>query len=106
MAQTEVVKGRATKVFKAKDSDGVEWTHVRYHDTDVVVFSKDAIFLNTGGWKTDTTKLRMNQASNQFNLGYQIVQHNFDWYVRYNGTEVPFILSGTSTKHIIVREVS
>jgi hypothetical protein len=47
----------------------------------VVSFSADYVILRTGGWNTVTTKARMNQASNQFNLGYCVNQTNFIWYV-------------------------
>ena len=41
-------------------------TTVRYHSTDVVQFDAGIIHLDTGGWKTVTTKARMNQAAEQF----------------------------------------
>ena len=45
-------------------------THVTYHQTVVVRFNHEHIILNSGGYRTATTKTRMNQASNQFDLGY------------------------------------
>jgi len=76
MGQTQTIGRTATKV----EHRGLE-TFVRYHNTDVVQFDSLYITLNTGGWETATTKLRMNQASNQFGLGYQVYQKNYDWYV-------------------------
>lgn len=59
---------------------------VRYHNTDVVtVFENGTIKLNTGGWRTSTTKNRMNQASNQYDLGFQVYQRDFAWFVDWNG---------------------
>lgn len=55
---------------------------VRYHNTDVVTYNAEKITLRTGGWKTVTTKLRMNQASRQFDLGYGVSQRKGVWYVR------------------------
>ena len=78
MAQTREVRGVATWVR----ADG-PWTHVRYHDTDVVSFDADTVILRTGGWETATTKLRMNQASYQFNLGFTVYAKNREWFVRY-----------------------
>lgn len=80
MAQTSKVRGRATSV---RENDGV--TVVRYHGTDVVAFDKNRIVLNTGGYRTYTTKLRMNQAAAQFDLGYRVYQKNHDWFVDYRG---------------------
>ena len=60
-------------------------TIVRYHNTDVVKFNCCFITLNTGGWDTATTKVRMNQTSNQFNLNYKVVQKNFEWFAKVEG---------------------
>ena len=76
MGQTQTIGRTATKV----EHRGLE-TFVRYHNTDVVQFDSLYITLNTGGWKTATTKLRMNQASNQFNLGFSVYQKDFQWFV-------------------------
>ncbi len=65
-------------------------TYVTYHATDVVAFDNEKIILDTGGWFTNTTKLRMNQASNQFSLGYSVFQKNHQWYVTYCGKTVKF----------------
>ena len=56
---------------------------ITYHNTIVVKVVNDRfVILNTGGWFTDTTKRRMNQASNQYKLGYSVYQCNYVWYVR------------------------
>lgn len=65
-------------------------TRVTYHQTTVVQFSADLIVLNSGGWRTATTKSRMNQASNQFNLGYHVYQEKKVWYVRWCGESLEF----------------
>ena len=56
-------------------------THVRYWSTDVVTFDPLWITLNTDGYFTTTTKLRMNQASSQFKLGFRVYQRDYQWYV-------------------------
>lgn len=66
-------------------------TTVRYHQTDVVAFDADRIILCTGGWKTPTTKLRMNQASREYSLGYGVYQKKGSWCVAYRGNEIPFV---------------
>jgi hypothetical protein len=79
MAQIQQVRGVATSIrtdiFK-------QMTYIRYHNTDVVTFDNLKIILNTGGWFTNTTKTRMNQAANQFNLGFKVFQKNGYWYVQ------------------------
>jgi len=61
-------------------------THVTYHKTAVVSFNADKITLRTGGWRTMTTKLRMNQASNQYGLGFVVSQKDGDWTVTLRNT--------------------
>ncbi len=65
-------------------------TVVTYHSTPVVTFDQETITLDTGGWYSQTTKTRMNQASNQFALGYWVFQKNFHWFVQYYGRTIPF----------------
>ena len=65
-------------------------TSVVYHSTAVVQFNNEKIILNSGGWETATTKTRMNQASSQYNLGFEVYQVNYTWYVEYEGETIPF----------------
>ena len=65
-------------------------TIVGLHDTDIVEFDENTITLNTGGWKSITTKQRMNQASFEFDLGYTIMQKNYEWFIEYKGETIPF----------------
>jgi len=74
--QTQIVRGTATKI---REEGGQ--TIVSYHKTDVVKFTKKVITLNSGGWKTATTKNRMVQASNQFGLGFSVFQKQGGWFV-------------------------
>ena len=83
MNTQELNKAVATKVFDLPTGETV----VRYHATNVVVFNKDKIVLNSGGWQTTTTKKRMNQASEAFDLGYSVYQDKWDWYVSLNNGE-------------------
>ena len=34
--------------------------------------------------------MRMNQASNEYNLGYQVLQIKGEWIAKYKGQSVPF----------------
>lgn len=88
MSKTNEIGSHKTSVFTLDDGA----LCVVYHNTSVVKKKPDgSIELNTGGWRTATTKLRMNQASNQFGLGYCVYQKDFDWYVRsINGTVLRF----------------
>jgi hypothetical protein len=85
MPQTSKLGTVATKV---RTENGV--TVIRYHQTDVVTVDATHIWLNANGWRTATTKNRMNQASNQFNLGYRVYQKAGEWFVTYQGETLPF----------------
>ena len=93
MSQTQTVGSHKTVVFTEQ---GV--TKVVYHHTCVVAFGPDGIVLNSGGWLTTTTKTRMNQASSQFDLGFRVVQKDFDWFVEYNGETLDFYDGITLTR--------
>tara|TARA_R100001530_G_C4220523_1_gene129808 strand:- start:43 stop:426 length:384 start_codon:yes stop_codon:yes gene_type:complete len=76
MSQLQTIGSHKTTV--ATD-DG--FTRVTYHQTAVVKFNHNEIILNSGGWETVTTKSRMNQTSNQFDLGFRVYQKDYEWFV-------------------------
>ena len=86
MARQDIVGTHKTVTFT--DEDG--YAKVVYHNTAVVAFNKKKVILDSGGWKTATTKTRMNQASRQFRLGYSIFQKNYEWWVEYKGKVAEF----------------
>lgn len=85
MSQQAKVRGTATSIRTVGNS-----TIVRYHNTDVVIFNSEDITLDCGGWKTATTKTRMNQAANQFDLGYHVFSLRGLWMVDYRGEKIAF----------------
>ena len=85
MSQTSIVGKHRTKISRHGEN-----TYITYWSTDVVAFDNDWILLKTDGYFTNTTKLRMNQASTQFSLGYTVYQKQFEWYVTYQGETYKF----------------
>jgi len=85
MSQLNQVGKHETSIYT---SNG--YTCIRYHSTEVVKFNHDKIILNSNGWETHTTKQRMNQASNQYGLGYQVFQKDYIWFVNYEGFTIQF----------------
>lgn len=77
MANTRIIGKHKTKVIRTENT-----LAVKYVNTVVVYNTPSRVVLNTGGWKTNTTKTRMNQAANQYYLGYQVFQKNYNWYVK------------------------
>ena len=76
MSQIHTIGKYATNISRHGEN-----TIVTYHSTPVVCFDNQAVLLSTDGWKTATTKLRMNQASNEFNLGFSVYQKDYEWFV-------------------------
>lgn len=58
---------------------------IRLHKTDVVTFEKNGVRLNSGGWRTVTTKDRMNRFMPG---GYSVFSMNGFWYV---GSHTKFV---------------
>jgi len=81
----ELKKKLKTKVF---NQDG--FTCVKYWDTIVLKFNESEIILNSDGYKTATTKTRMNEASNEFNLGLRVYQDKSVWYIEFKGEVLRF----------------
>jgi len=66
---------------------------VRYHTTDVFTLQPDGtITLRSGGWRTVTTRRRINQALRYFSIPTVLYQHKFNWYLApYDqGERIPF----------------
>lgn len=87
---------RATDVYRAtdcnRDAAGEPFIGIRYQNTTVVRAHQDGTFtLNTGGWRTSTTKARINDFSPA-----RVYQKKGVWYLRYalaegdSGTSVRF----------------
>lgn len=89
MTQLQKVSGVATAIFT--DSNGN--LCVQYHNTTVWRKRPDGqVTLDTGGWRTATTKVRMNQAFSQFGPPYKVFQKNGNWFVRHRASkhQIPY----------------
>lgn len=70
---------------------------VTYVATPIVTFNAESVTLRSGGYQTVTTKQKMNQAANQFGLGYSVYQHKGEWFVSVwsdvgrNAYDLPFV---------------
>jgi hypothetical protein len=85
------IKENNTLLIHYKDNTNA----IRLHNTDVVTVNKrksplcNTITLNSGNWRTRTTKDRINKYTPR---NYEILQRNKKWYVidHYQGIEIPF----------------
>jgi len=59
-----------------------------YHSTPIVVEYPDGSYrLSNGGWKTSTTKERINK---HMPSGYRLVQRDYDWYIKHEDSKTDF----------------
>ena len=79
MTQTHTIGKHATTV-KHFDNGNVA---VNYQATRVVLANGNTgtVRLDSGGWKTQTTKTRMNQFANQYGMKFHVYQLRGEWYV-------------------------
>src|SRR5574341_570926 len=86
MAQTQQFRGTARNIVTVNGA-----RYYTYHRTAVVIVNPDkTIRLDSGGWLTVTTKRAMNQASAQEELGFHVFAKDSDWFVRWQGRDMPF----------------
>lgn len=64
---------------------------VTYHNTVVAAKRGDIITLDSGGWRTPTTKRRINQALEVWGRPERVVQRDYEWVISHpDGTSEPF----------------
>ena len=63
---------------------------ITFYGTSIVEFNENHIILNTSGYKTATTKDRMNKISQDFKLGFEVLQINKIWYVNFKNKTIKF----------------
>lgn len=56
-----------------------------YHQTPVVASKNGKYWLNNGGYKTSTTKERINRY-----CPFRVFQEDYDWYVNYQNERIDF----------------
>jgi hypothetical protein len=77
MSKMNHIGTHKTSIFK--DVDG--FTCVQYWSTIVVKFNGSKVTLNSGGHRSLTTKTRINQTAQYYNLGFSVYQKDFEWFV-------------------------
>lgn len=87
MSQTYKIGSHKTTIYT--NEEGL--TCVKYWNTDVIKFNESKIILNSGGYYTVTTKTRINQAFNQYNLNCSLFQKKGEWFVKQNEKVIPFL---------------
>lgn len=90
MTKLDKFQGVATSVIRHTSGMIVG----RYHNTSVAEVMGSNVRLDTGGYFTRTTKVRMNQFANQFCGGaFYVYQKKGDWFVKIGDRE-PILFCG------------
>jgi uncharacterized protein YodC (DUF2158 family) len=92
-SKSKIMAGIDAVSSKVVGNNTVEWIdgegnkHIRLHHTDIVIIGKNGDFtLNSGGWKTVTTKERINE----YMPTGSIIQEKSIWYYSYGENRSPF----------------
>jgi hypothetical protein len=77
VSNAKIIANNTLQIYYA---DGTE--AIRLHETDIVTLpvDKKTIMLDSGGWRTRTTKERINDFLHSKNIG-RIYQHKGVWYI-------------------------
>ncbi len=78
MPRMDKLSNYATNITTSADGKDI---CVVYHSTCIVQFNDKTVTLRTGGWDSVTTRRKMNQASRQFGLGFQVWRDKGSSYV-------------------------
>lgn len=89
MSKVPLKKKKKKGNTKIREEDG--YTIIRYYWTDIVKFKWGEIILASGGHRTQSTKQRINQASDEFSLGVRVHQDKNKWYVTFNNLTSEFV---------------
>jgi hypothetical protein len=85
---------KSNKDFKVANTEVISCTHtsdVYLHGNLIARIGETWIELFDGGWQTTTTKSRLNAILSAFGMsGECVFQKNFNWFVNYNGSPIPF----------------
>lgn len=82
------VKKVANNTFLWTDENGNR--HLRLHHTDILYEKEGKVYVDSGGYRTVTTKARINDWLGKFGIQAQVSQANGVWFMHYKGVTVPY----------------
>jgi hypothetical protein len=72
-------------------TDHLNFYEVVLHSTSVFKMYGDGVIeLNSGGWRTNTTKTAINRAFDLLEVPARLWQKNFEWYLTYDKMTIEF----------------
>lgn len=82
------------KDLKVANTEVISCSHVSdvyLHGNLIARIGETWMELFDGGWRTNTTKSRLNALLQAFGMeGECVFQKNFQWFVNYQGSPIPF----------------
>ena len=85
---------KENKDLKIANTQVITYTNssdVYLHGNLIARIGETWIELFDGGWQSNTTKSRLNAILKEFGMdGEKVFAKNFDWFVQYNGSPIPF----------------
>ena len=71
--------------------DGLGFYEIILHQTPVFIkYNDGSIVLNSGGYRTNTTKTAINRAFDLLDINARVWQRNFEWKLTYEGITTQF----------------
>lgn len=83
-ASENILRGRASRKVDNNTYARIEddTIYIRLHNTDIITIARDgSVTLNSSGWRTSTTKARLNSYLTKLNLPACISQERGQWYL-------------------------
>jgi len=88
---TAIQNNQDLKVANSQVVTYTDCSDVYLHGNLIARIGETWIELFDGGWQSHTTKSRLNALLQVFGLpGEYVFQKNFQWFVQYNGSPIPF----------------
>ncbi len=85
---------KENKDLKIANTEVISCSHVSdvyLHGNLIARIGETFIELFDGGWQTNTTKSRLNAILSAFGMeGEYVFQKNFQWFINYQGSPLPF----------------
>jgi len=88
---TAIQNNQDLKVANSQVVTYTDCSDVYLHGNLIARIGETWIELFDGGWQSHTTKSRLNALLQTFGMpGEYVFQKNFQWFVQYNGSPIPF----------------
>lgn len=85
------------KSYKTQINKSGDKTEIRYQGNLIATNDNQLLKIDNCGWKTQTTKQRLNTILDYYNVPFQLAQRDGIWYIVENETKIKMQFWGTAT---------